>query len=138
MADMIRSSIDVAAKPAEVYAVIENPKIGQLFAPARAVVDVQHNSGGRVKSFATTAGAGRFTVQEFPRRYEAEYHWQGYRARYEVRLDPFSETATRVTIDVAVQPQSFRGRVLASKTRFELKGYVHERLAALQQQFKQQ
>jgi hypothetical protein len=77
-------------------------------------------------------------VQEFPKRYEVEYHWKGYRVRYEVRLNSFSEAATRVTIDVAVQPQSFRGRVLASKTRFELKGYVNKRLAALQQQFKKQ
>jgi hypothetical protein len=138
MADMIRSSIDVAAKPAEVYTFVEDPRIGQLFAPAREVVEVQQNGGGRIKSFATKAGAGRFTVQEFPMRYEAEYHWPGYRARYEVRLDPFSAAATRVTIDVAVQPQSFRGRVLASKTRFELKGYVNERLVALQQQFRKQ
>jgi hypothetical protein len=136
MADMIRSSIDVTAKPAEVYAIVEDPRIGQLFAPAREVVEVQHNGGGRVKSFATKAGTGRFTVQEFPMRYEAEYHWRGYRARYEVRLDPFSAAATRITIDVALQPQSFRGRVLASKTRFDLKGNVHKRLAALQQQFK--
>lgn len=136
MADIIRGSIDVAAQPAEVYALVEDPQIGQLFAPAREVVEVQHNGGGRVKSFTTQAGAGRFTAQEFPKRYEVEYHWPGYRARYEVRLAPVSEAATRVTIDVALQPQSFMGRVLASKTRFELKGYVHERLAALQQQFK--
>ena len=136
MADIIRSSIDVAAKPAEVYAFVEDPKIGQLFAPARQVVEVQQNGGGRVQSVATKAGTGQFTAQEFPKRYEAEYHWKGYRARYEVRLDPFSETATRVTIDVALQPQSFMGRVLASKKRFELKGYVNERLAALQRQFK--
>ena len=137
MADTIRSSIEVAAKPAEVYAFVEDPQGGQLFTLAREVTEVQQYGGGRIKSFATRAGAGQFTVQEFPQRYEVEYHWPGYRARYEVRLDPVSETATRVTIDVALQPQSFRGRVLASKTRFELKGYVNNRLAALQQQFKQ-
>lgn len=137
MADVIRSSIDVAAKPAEVYAFVEDPRIGQLFAPAREVVEVQQHGGGRVKSFTTRVGAGRFTAQEFPKRHEVEYHWPGYRARYEVRLEPVSETATRVTIDVALQPQSFMGRLLASKTRFELKRYVHKRLAALHQQFKQ-
>jgi|WetSurMetagenome_2_1015567.scaffolds.fasta_scaffold1241167_1 hypothetical protein len=138
MADMIRSVIDVAAKPAEVYAFVEDPQSGQLFAPAHEVLEVQHNGDGRVKSFATKAGTGRFTVQDFPRRYEVEYHWPGYRARYEVRLEPVSEVATRVTIDVALQPQSFRGRVLAAKMRFDLKGGVNRRLAALQQQFQKQ
>jgi hypothetical protein len=137
MADIIRYSIDVAAKPADVYAFAEDPKIGQLFAPAREVAEVNQNGGGRVKSFTTKAGKGEFTTQDFPKRWEAEYFWKGYRARYEFRLEPFGEKATRLTLDVAVQPRSFMGRVLASKTRFDLKGYVSNRLAAIQKQFSQ-
>ncbi len=135
MADIIRYSIDVAAKPADVYALAEDPKTGQLFGPARDVTEVAQNGGGRVKSFATKVGKGHFTTQDFPKRWEAEYFWKGYRARYELRLEPFGEQATRLTLDVALQPQSFMGRVLASKTRFELKGRVSERLAAIQKQF---
>jgi hypothetical protein len=41
----------------------------------------------------------------------------------------------RLTLDVALQPQSFMGRVFASKARFELKGQVADRLAAIKQQF---
>ncbi len=137
MADMIRYSLDVAAQPAEVYAFAEDPKIGQLFAPARDVAEVHQNGGGRVKSFTTKAGKGEFTTQDFPKRWEAEYFWKGYRARYEFRLEPFGEKATRLTLDVALQPQSFMGRVFASKTRFDLKGRVAERLAALQKLFGQ-
>ncbi len=135
MADMIRYSLDVAAQPAEVYAFAEDPKIGQLFAPARDVTEVHQNGGGRVKSFTTKAGKGEFTAQDFPKRWEAEYFWKGYRARYEFRLEPFGDKATRLTLDVALQPQSFMGRVFASKTRFDLKGRVAQRLAALQKQF---
>ena len=137
MADMIRYSIDVAAKPADVYALAEDPKLGQLFAPAREVVDVQQNGGGRVKSFTTKTGKGEFTTQDFPKRWEAEYAWKGYRARYEFRLEPYGDKATRLTLDVALQPQSFMGRVFASKTRYELKGRVSGRLAAIQKQFGQ-
>ena len=134
MADMIRYSIDVAAKPAELYALAEDPKLGQLFAPARDVAEVVQ-SGGRVKSFTTKNGKGEFTTQDFSKRWEADYVWKGYRARYELRLEPYSDKVTRLMLDVALQPQSFMGRVFASKTRFELKGRVAERLAAIQKQF---
>jgi hypothetical protein len=137
MADMIRYSLDVAAQPAEVYAFAEDPKIGQLFVPARDVAEVHQNGGGRVKSFTTKTGKGEFTTHDFPKRWEAEYFWKGYRARYEFRLEPFGEKATRLTLDVALQPQSFMGRVFASKARFDLKGRVAERLAAIQKQFSQ-
>lgn len=133
MADMIRYSLDVAAKPADIYALAEDPKLGQLFAPARDVAEVVQN-GGRVKSFTTKDGKGEFMTQDFPKRWEAEYLWKGYRARYEFRLDPFSDKVTRLTLDVALQPQSFMGRVFASKARFDLKGRVADRLAAIQKQ----
>ena len=134
MADMIRYSIDVTASPADVYALAEDPKLGQLFVPAREVAEVVQN-GGRVKSFTTKNGKGEFTTQDFPKRWEAEYFWKGYRARYEFRLEPYGEKVTRLMLDVALQPQSFMGRVFASKTRFDLKGRVSERLAAIQKQF---
>jgi hypothetical protein len=134
MADMIRYSIDVAARPADIYALAEDPKLGQLFAPARDVAEVIQNVG-RVKSFTTKNGKGEFTTQDFPKRWEAQYAWKGYRARYEFRLEPHSDKVTRLTLDVALRPQSFMGRVFASKTRFELKGRVAERLTAIQKQF---
>ncbi|MBI5565277.1 MAG: SRPBCC family protein [Chloroflexi bacterium] len=134
MADMIRYAIDVAARPADVYALAEDPKLGQLFVPAREVAEVIQ-TGGRVKSFTTKNGKGEFTTQDFPKRWEAEYFWKGYRARYEFRLEPHSDKVTRLMLDVALQPQSFMGRVFASKARFELKGRVAERLAAIQKQF---
>jgi hypothetical protein len=135
MADMIRYSIDVAAKPADVYALAEDPRLGQLFVPAREVAEVAQNGGGRVKSFTTRTGKGEFTTHDFPKRWEAEYFWKGYRARYEFRLEPYGEKVTRLMLDVALQPQSFMGRVFASKTRFDMKGRVSERLAAIQKQF---
>jgi len=135
MADFIRYSIDVAAEPAEVYAFAEDPKIGQLFAPAREVSGVEQNGGGRVKAFTTKQGRGQFTLHCFPQRFEAEYHWPGYRARYEARFEPFGEKATRLTIDVNLQPQSFLGRVRAGLTRFGVKNHVSGRLDAIRQQF---
>lgn len=135
MADLIRYSIDVAAKPGDVYAYAEDPKIGQLFAPAREVSGVEQNGGGRVKAFTTRQGRGQFTLHCFPQRFEAEYHWPGYRARYDVRCEPFGDKATRLTIEVNLQPQSFLGRVRASLTRLGVKNQVSGRLAALRQQF---
>ena len=136
MADLIRYSIDVAAKPGEVYAFVEDPKIGQLFAPAREVVEVAQNGGGRVKSCKTKRGLVEFTVSNFPQRFEAEYYWPGFRARYALRFEPIGEAATRVSIDVNLQPQSFMGRVKASLTRLGLKSHINDRLAAIRKQFK--
>ncbi|MCK7534706.1 MAG: hypothetical protein MZV63_28760 [Marinilabiliales bacterium] len=34
-----------------------------------------------MKSFTTKNGKGEFTTQDFPKRWEAEYFWKGYRAR---------------------------------------------------------
>ncbi len=135
MADLIRQQIDVAAKPNEVYAFVEDPKIGQLFERAREVSDVQQNGGGRVKSFKTKRGQGEFTVHDFPQRFEAEYYWPGYRARYVARFESFGASTTRVLLEVNLQPQSFMGRVKASITRMSLKGHLNDRMAAIRNQF---
>lgn len=136
MADHIRYSIDVAAKPAEVYAFIEDPKIGQLFAPTRDVIDVAQNGGGRVKACQTKRGKVEFTLHSFPQRFEAEYYWPGYRARYALRFEPIGEAVTRVSIDINLQPQSFMGRVKASLTRLGVKSHINDRVTAIRRQFR--
>ena len=136
MADLIRYSIDVVAKPSEVYAFVEDPKIGQLFAPAREVLEVTQNGDGRIRSCKTKRGLVEFTVSNFPQRFEAEYYWPGFRARYALRFEPIGEAATRVSIDVNLQPQSFMGRVKASMTRLSVKGHINDRVMAIRKQFK--
>ena len=135
MADLIHQSIDVAAKPPAVYAFAEDPKIGQLFARAREIIDVAQNGGGRVKSCKTKNGTVEYLVHDFPQRFEAEYHWPGYRAHYNVRFEAMGDTTTRVSIDVNLQPQSFMGRVKASMTRMSVKGHINDRVAAIDKQF---
>lgn len=135
MADLIHQSIDVAAKPQDVYAFAEDPKIGQLFARAREVIDVTQNGGGRVKTCKTKNGMVEFMLHSFPQRFEADYHWPGYRAHYDVRFEALGGTTTRVSIDVNLQPQSFMGRVKASMTRASVKGHINDRVMAIDKQF---
>lgn len=135
MADLIHQSIDVATKPQEVYAFAEDPKIGQLFARTREVIDVTQNGGGRVKSCKTKKGLVEFTLHSFPQRFEAEYHWPGYRAHYDVRFEALGDATTRMSIDVNLQPQSFMGRVKASMTRMSVKSHINDRVVAIGRQF---
>jgi hypothetical protein len=135
MADLIREYVDVAAKPGEVYAFIEDPKVGQLFAPSREVFEVVANGHGRVQSVKTRQGTVDYTLHNFPQRWQAEYHRPDVRARFDARCEAYGDSWTRVTIEINLQPQSFRGRLTAPMTRRSFRGHLLQRLAAVQKQF---
>ena len=135
MADFIREYVDVNAKAADVYAFAEDPKLGQLLAPAREVSDVQQNGGGRVKSFKTKTGTVEYTLHMFPQRLEANYLRPDMRVRVNARFEVYGDALTRLMVDLNLQPQSFMGRVKAPMLRRGFRQQLLQRLAAIQQQF---
>jgi len=50
MPDVIRTSVDLSAKPAEVYAYVAEPATGPMISHAREIVDVTQDNG-RVAGF---------------------------------------------------------------------------------------
>ncbi|HZY43452.1 MAG TPA: hypothetical protein VFF70_01785, partial [Anaerolineae bacterium] len=85
--------------------------------------------------YKTKRGTVKFTLHNCPRYWTAEYHWGGWRAKYEVRLESFGEAWTRMTIEIDLQPQSFLARVQSSATRSKTNRYLKSRLAAAAQKF---
>lgn len=135
MADFIRESVDVKAKASEVYAFAEDPKLGQLMAPAREVSDVQSIGDGRVKLFKTKTGTVKYTLHQFPQRWEAVYQRPDMRVRVDARFEAHGEALTRLMVDINLQPQSFAGRLKAPMARRGFRQHLLQRLAAIQQQF---
>jgi hypothetical protein len=136
MPDIIQYTCDLPVPMKELYDWLEDPTTGAIVAPAKEVVEVNRSKNGRVESFKTKHGLAQMTVQDYPKRWVAEYRWPGNRVEFDVRLQSFGEPWTRVSIDCNLQPQSFRGRLLGTKTWEQLKGHLNHRLEALQEQFK--
>jgi hypothetical protein len=76
MPDLIRTSIDLPAKPADVYAYVAEPATGPMVSHARDVVDVLKNNE-QVVGFKTKHGAVKYVTQAPPHLLESEYQQKG-------------------------------------------------------------
>ena len=135
MPDLIHHMLELPVPMKDLYEWLEDPAVGAIMAPAKEVVEVNRNKNGRVESFKTNRGTVQYVLHDYPQRWVAEYHWRGYRADYDVRLQSFGDPWTRLIVDCNIQPQSFMGRLFGTRTWERVKGYLNRRLEALQKHF---
>ncbi len=134
MPDLIRTTIDLPAKPADVYAYVANPATGPMVSHERDVVDVTQNNGS-VAGFKTKRGEVKYVTQAPPHLLESEYQYKRARARYDIRFERIGESATRVSIDVNIQPQSVRAKLTGPIPRLRTKMQINEWLEQAKQHF---
>jgi hypothetical protein len=134
MPDLIRTYIDLPAKPVEVYAYVSEPATGPMVSHAREVVDVTHDNG-RVAGFKTKHGAVKYVTQAPPHYLEGEYQQKRARTRYDIRFEAIGEARTRVSIDVNIQPQGLRAKLQGPLPRLRAKGQLNDWIEQAQQHF---
>lgn len=134
MPDLIRTSIDLSAKPVEVYAYVVEPATGPMVAHARDVVEVTKDDA-RVSGFTTKRGTVKYVTQAPPHLLEGEYQQKRARTRYDIRFEAISDTRTRVSIDVNIQPQGLRTKLQGPLPRLRVKGQLNDWLEQVQQHF---
>ena len=134
MPDLIRTSVDLTAKPAEVYAYVSDPATGPMVSHARDVVDVMQDNG-RVAGFKTKRGAVKYVTQAPPHFLEGEYQQKRTRTRYDIRFEAIGDARTRVSIDVNIQPQGLRSKLQGPIPRLRVKGQLNDWLEQAQKHF---
>ena len=134
MPDLIRTSVDLPAKPAEVYAYVAEPATGPMVSHARDVVDVTKDNG-RVAGFKTKHGLVKYVTQAPPHLLESEYQQKRARTRYDIRFEVIGDTRTRVSIDVNIQPQGLRAKMQGPLPRLRAKVQLNDWLEQVQKYF---
>jgi len=134
MPDLIRTSVDLPAKPAEVYAYVAEPATGPMVSHARDVVDVMKNNE-HVAGFKTKRGAVKYVTQAPPHYLEGEYQQKRTRTRYDIRFEAIGDSRTRVSIDVNIQPQGLRTKLQGPIPRLRAKMQLTDWLEQAQQHF---
>ena len=134
MPDLIRTSVDLTAKPAEVYAYVSDPATGPMVSHARDVVDVMQDNG-RVAGFKTKRGAVKYVTQAPPHFLEGEYQQKRTRTRYDIRFEAIGDARTRVSIDVNIQPQGLRSKLQGPIPRLRAKMQLNDWLEQVQKHF---
>jgi hypothetical protein len=134
MPDLIRTSVDLPAQPAEVYAYVADPATGPMVSRARDVVDVLQD-GGRVAGFKTKRGTVKYVTQAPPHYLEGEYQHKQARTRYDIRFEAIGDARTRVSIDVNIQPQGLRAKLQGPIPRLRTKGQLNDWIEQAQQHF---
>ena len=134
MPDLIRTSVDLSAKPAEVYAYVAEPATGPLVSHARDVLDVMQDNG-RVAGFKTRHGAVKYVTQAPPHYLESEYQQKRVRTRYDIRFEAIGDARTRVSIDVNIQPQGLRAKLQGPIPRLRAKVQLNDWLEQARQHF---
>ena len=134
MPDLIRTAVDLPAKPAEVYAYTANPATGPMVSHARDVVDVTQAQGG-VAGFKTKRGVVKYVTQAPPHLLEGEYQQKRARTRYDIRFEAIGEATTRVSIDVNIQPQGLRSKLQGPIPRLRAKLQINDWLEQARQHF---
>ena len=134
MPDLIRTSVDLPAKPAEVYAYVAEPATGPMVSHARDVVDVLKNNE-QVAGFKTKHGAVKYVTQAPPHLLESEYQQKGARTRYDIRFEAIGDARTRVSIDVNIQPQGLRSKLQGPIPRLRAKVQLNDWLEQAQKHF---
>jgi uncharacterized protein YndB with AHSA1/START domain len=135
MPDLIRTSVDLPAKPAEVYAYVADPATGPMVSHARDVVDVTKENG-RVAGFKTKRGRVKYVTQAPPHLLEGEYQQKRARTRYDIRFEAIGDARTRVSIDVNIQPQGLRTKLQGPIPRLRAKVQLNDWLEQTQTYFK--
>src|SRR5512143_2802136 len=110
MPDLIRTFVDLPAKPAEIYAYVIDPTTGPMVSHAREVADVLQDNG-HVAGVKTKRGVVKYVTQAPPHYLEGEYQQKRLRTRYDIRFEVIGDARTRVSIDVNIQPQGLRARL---------------------------
>ena len=134
MPDLIRTSVDLSAKPAEVYAYVAEPATGPMVSHARDVVDVTKDDE-RVAGFKTKHGAVKYVMQAPPHYLESEYQQKRARTRYDIRFEAIGDARTRVSIDVNIQPQGLRTKLQGPLPRLRAKVQLNDWLEQAQKHF---
>jgi hypothetical protein len=134
MPDLIRTSVDLPAKPAEVYAYVAEPATGPLVSHARDVVDVTQDNG-RVAGFKTRHGAVKYVTQAPPHYLASEYQQKRARTRYDIRFEAIGDARTRLSIDVNIQPQGLRTKLQGPIPRLRAKVQLNDWLEQARQHF---
>ena len=134
MPDLIRTSVDLSAKPAEVYAYVAEPATGPMVSHARDVVDVTKDDE-RVAGFKTKHGAVKYVTQAPPHYLESEYQQKLARTRYDIRFEAIGDARTRVSIDVNIQPQGLRTKLQGPLPRLRAKVQLNDWLEQAQKHF---
>jgi hypothetical protein len=134
MPDLIRTSVDLPAKPAEVYAYVAEPATGPMVSHARDIVDVLKDNA-IVSGFKTKRGVVKYVTQAPPHYLEGEYQQKRARARYDIRFEAIGVARTRVSIDVNIQPQGLRTKLQGPIPRLRMKGQLNDWLEQVQKHF---
>jgi hypothetical protein len=134
MPDLIRTSVDLSAKLADVYAYIAEPSTSPMIARAGDVVDVTKDNE-RVAGFKTKRGAVKYVTQAPPHYLEGEYQQKRARTRYDIRFEAIGDARTRVSIDVNIQPQGLRTKLQGPLPRLRVKGQLNDWLEQVQKHF---
>ncbi len=136
MPDLIRTSIDLPAKLAEVFAYVEDPATGPMVSSAKEVLDATRDNE-QVTSFKTKRGTVKYVTQAPPHYLEGEYQQQRARARYDIRCEAIGTAKTRVSIDVNIQPQGLRAKLQGPLPRLRTKRQLNDWREQAQQHFGQ-
>ncbi len=120
MPDLIRTYVDLSAKPADVYAYVSDPATGPMVSHARDVAAVQQDNG-RVTGFKTKRGVVTYVTQAPPHLLASEYQQKRARTRYDIRFEAIGDARTRVSIDVNIQPQGMRVKLQGPIPRLRVK-----------------
>ncbi len=134
MPDLIRATVDLSAKQADVYAYVEDPATSPIVSSAKDVVDVKRDNG-HVTSAKTKRGTIHYTTQAVPHLLEADYQLKRFRSRYSIRFETIGEAKTRVSIDVNIQPQGLRAKLQGPIPRLRAKGQINDWLEQARQHF---
>ena len=135
MPDLIRTFVDLPAKPADVYAYVAEPATGPMVSHARDVVDVTKDNA-LVSGFKTKRGVVKYVTQAPPHFLEGEYQQKRARTRYDIRFEAIGEARTRVSIDVNIQPQGLRAKLQGPLPRLRTKMQLNDWLEQVQTHFK--
>jgi len=134
MPDLIRMSIDLPAKSADVFAYVEYPATGPLVSNANEVLDATRDNG-HVTSFKTKHGTVKYVTQAPPHFLEGEFQQKRTRTRYDIRFEAIGEAKTRVSIDVNIQSQGLRTKLLGPIPRLRVKMQLNDWREQAQQHF---
>jgi hypothetical protein len=134
MPDLIRTSVDLPAKLADVYAYVAEPATGPMVSRARDVVDVVQDNG-RVTGFKTKHGLVKYVTQAPPHLLESDYQQKRARTRYDIRFEAIGDATTRVSIDVNIQPQGLRTKLQGPIPRLRTKMQLNDWLEQAQTHF---
>ena len=134
MTDLIRTSVDLPAKPAEVYAYVAEPATGPMVSHAREVVDVTKDNE-HVAGFKTKRGTVKYVTQAPPHYLESEYLQKRARTRYDIRFEVIGDARTRLSIDVNIQPQGLRTKLQGPIPRLRAKMQLNDWLEQARQHF---